>query len=56
MTIVRQLIVACDATECADEEVYIATADTYQDARAETQSIGWTVDRGRDYCPRHSGP
>ena len=53
MTIMRTLIVACDAPECADDEGYIATAYSHTEARAEAAQHGWTVRLGRDFCPKH---
>jgi hypothetical protein len=56
MTITKQLIISCDAPECADDDGYTAASESYMDARIEAMEHGWAERRGRDYCPRHSGP
>lgn len=53
MTVTRQLVVACDAPECADDDGYIAIAETHEGARAGAAYAGWTVRKDRDYCPKH---
>lgn len=48
MTIMRTLIVACDAPECADDDGYVTAAHSYSEARTDAARHGWTVHNGRD--------